>query len=78
MNARIDQILGEALLLEPDDRSVLVVALLDSLDGEDEAAVRKAWAQEICERREQLRSGATTVVPWSEARARAAGGGRHR
>ena len=70
MNARVDHILDEALALEPNDRSALVVALLDSLDGEDEATVAKAWAQEIRERREQLRSGATTAVPWAEARAR--------
>jgi len=70
MNARVDHILDEALSLEPDDRSALVVALLDSLDGEDEATVAKAWASEIRERREQLRSGATTAVPWADARAR--------
>ena len=70
MNARVDHILDEALSLEPGDRSALIVALLDSLDGEDEGSVTTAWAQEIRERREQLRSGATTAVPWAEARAR--------
>jgi putative addiction module component (TIGR02574 family) len=70
MNARVDHLLDEALALGPDERSALVVALLDSLDGEDEATVTKAWADEIRQRRDELRSGAATAVPWAEARAR--------
>ena len=56
--------------LEPDERSALVAALLDSLDGEDEATVTKAWADEICRRKGELRSGAASAVPWAESRAR--------
>ena len=70
MNARVDHLLDEALALEPDERSALVVALLDSLDGEDEATVTKAWADEIRRRKDELRSGAASAVPWAEARAR--------
>ena len=70
MNARVDHLLDEALALDPDERSALVVALLDSLDGEDETATTKAWAEEIRRRRDELRSGAATAVPWEEARAR--------
>ena len=70
MNARVDHILDEALALAPDDRSALLVALLDSLDGEDEANVAKAWAEEVRVRREQLRAGVTEPVPWADARAR--------
>ena len=69
MNARVDHLLDEALASEPDERSTLVVALLDSLDGEDEATVAKTWAEEIRQRKDELRSGASTVVPWAEARA---------
>jgi len=70
MNARVDHLLDEALALEPDERSALVVALLDSLDGEDEATVTKAWADEIRQRKDELRSGAASTVPWADARAR--------
>jgi putative addiction module component (TIGR02574 family) len=70
MNARVDHLLDEALALEPDERSALVAALLDSLDGEDEATVTKAWADEIRRRKDELRSGASSAVPWAEARAR--------
>ena len=42
----------------------------DSLEGEDEATIGKAWADEIRRRKNALRSGATQAVPWPEARAR--------
>lgn len=70
MSARIDHLIDEALALAPDERSAIVVALLDSLDGEPEAIVAKAWADEICRRRSELRAGTVQAVPWSEARAR--------
>ena len=73
MNARVDHLLDEALALEPDERSALVVALMDSLDGEDEATVTKAWAEEIRRRKDELRTRAATAVPWAEARARLTG-----
>jgi len=70
MNARVDHLIDEALALDPSERSAVVIALLDSLDGEDEASVAKAWADEIRQRKSDLRSGATQAVPWAEARAR--------
>jgi putative addiction module component (TIGR02574 family) len=70
MNARVDHLIDEALALAPDERSAVVVALLDSLDGEDDATIGKAWADEIRQRKNALRSGAAQAVPWAEARAR--------
>ena len=71
MNARIDHLIDEALALEPDERSAVVIALLDSLDGEDDsAAVARAWADEIRQRKRDLRSGASQAVSWADARAR--------
>jgi putative addiction module component (TIGR02574 family) len=70
MNARIDHLLDEALALRPDERSALALALLDSLDLEDEATVSRAWAEEIARRKAELRCGRTQAVPWSQARAR--------
>jgi hypothetical protein len=51
MNPRVDDLLDEALALAPDERSALVVALPESLGGEDEATVTKAWAEEIRQRK---------------------------
>lgn len=70
MNARIDHLIDEALALEPAERSALLLALIDSLGGEDEETVGKAWAEEIRRRKAELLSGATQAVPWHEARAR--------
>lgn len=70
MNARIDHLIDEALSLAPDERSAVVVALLDSLDGDDEGTVAAAWANEIGRRKTELRSGAAQTVPWAEAKAR--------
>ena len=70
MNARIDHLLDEALSLPTDDRSALVVALLDSLEGSDDASLSEAWRQEIHRRRAGLRDGTIVPVPWAEARAR--------
>lgn len=70
MNARVDHLIDEALALAPDERSAIVVALLDSPDGYDETTVAKAWAEEIELRRQELRSGASETVPWDEAHAR--------
>lgn len=47
LNARVDHLLEEALGLPTDERSALVVALLDSLEGTDDAAVSDAWRTEV-------------------------------
>ncbi len=72
MNARVEHLIDEALALAPDERSAVVLALLDSLDGEDETTVAKAWADEIRQRKDALRSGMAQAAPWAEARARLA------
>jgi putative addiction module component (TIGR02574 family) len=73
MNTHVGHVIDEALALAPDERSAVVVALLDSLDGDDASTVTKAWAVEIQQRRNDLRSGATKAMPGNEARSRLAG-----
>ena len=70
MNARVDHLLDEALSLPTEDRSALVVALLDSLEGSDDASISEAWRTEIRRRKAGLRDGSILPVPWAEARAR--------
>ena len=70
MNARIDSLLNEALALAADERSALVIALLDSLEVEHEGTIGKAWAEEIRQRKSALSSGVTQAVPWPEVQAR--------
>lgn len=70
MNARVHHLLDEALGLPTDERSALVVALLDSLEGADDATVSEAWRAEVMQRRAQLRAGQVRAVPWADAKAR--------
>ena len=70
MNARVDHLLDEALGLPTDERSALVVALLDSLESADDATVSEAWRAEVKRRRAQLRAGQVRAVPWADAKAR--------
>ena len=72
MNARVDNLLDEALTLPTDERSALVVALLDSLEGSEDPSISEAWHVEIERRRAGLRDGSTVAVPWAAARARLA------
>ena len=70
MNARVNLLLDEALQLPPEERTAMVLALLDSLDVDDEVTAVRAWADEIRRRKADLKSGAATAIPWSEAQAR--------
>lgn len=59
-------------MLACEDRSMLALALLDSLQGEqnDEADVERAWITEARRRAQLLRDGLTKTVPWAEAKTR--------
>lgn len=70
MNNHLDHVIDEALALIPQERSAVLLALLDSLEGDDETVVSKAWAAEIVQRKADLQSGVANSVPWAEARAR--------
>lgn len=70
MNARVDNLLIEALALPTDEHSALVVALLDSLEGSDDAAISDAWREEFRQRKQALKNGTLAVVPWADARGR--------
>lgn len=70
MNARVDHLLDEALGLPTDERSALVVALIDSLEGADDPSLTEVWRAEIMQRRADLRAGIVSTVSWAEAKAR--------
>ncbi|MBW6495763.1 MAG: addiction module protein [Burkholderiaceae bacterium] len=70
MNARVDYLLGEALGLPTDQRSALVVALIDSLEAVDDPSLTEVWWSEIMRRRADLRAGIVNTVSWTEAKAR--------
>ena len=70
MNARMDHLLDEALELPTEERSALVVALLDSLDGDPDDSSAEAWREELRKRRKELRAGTVAAVPWADVKVR--------
>jgi len=70
MNARVDDLLHEALESPDDQRSALVVAVLDSLEGSADPPISEAWRDEVRRRQQELREGSVKPVPWSEAKVR--------
>ena len=70
MNSRVDHVFDEALELPTEERSALVVALLDSLDGNPDASISEAWREEVRKRRNALHAGTVKAVPWAAVKAR--------
>ncbi|NMG69305.1 addiction module protein [Parazoarcus communis] len=70
MNAHVDHILDDALGLPPDQRSALIVVLLDSLEGSQDDSITDAWRQEVRARQAALRAGTSQALCWTEARVR--------
>lgn len=70
MNARIDHVLLEALALGPEERSLVVLSLLDSLqgDGATDDAVTASWIAEARRRDDDIHAGRAKAVPLDEMR----------
>ncbi|MCB9465732.1 MAG: addiction module protein [Candidatus Eisenbacteria bacterium] len=68
MNEAARHIIDEALKLKLAERAEVAAELLASLDGEPEADIEEAWAEEIERRIERIRSGMAKGRPWSEVR----------
>lgn len=71
MKTRADSVLVEALALAPDERSVIALSLVDSLQGDatPEEEITKAWVAEACKRSADIRSGHAASIPIDEFRA---------
>ena len=71
MNAHTDHVLLEALALDPEERSLVALSLLDSLqgDGAPEEEITQAWVSEARRRSDDLRAGRTTAISLDEFRA---------
>jgi putative addiction module component (TIGR02574 family) len=68
----VQQIAHSALALSVADRGHLAQQLLESLEPGCDVAradVDATWCAEVERRREAIRSGETTLLPWEEARA---------
>ena len=65
-----NDILADALCLEPDARADLVAELLASLDGPADPGAEAAWDAEIERRIAAIETGTIRLEPWSDVKRR--------
>ena len=65
-----NDVLADALRLEPDSRAEVASELLASLDGPTDPDADAAWDAEIERRIEAIEAGAIGLEPWSEVKRR--------
>jgi len=69
MGRKLDELFREASELSDRERAELAALLLESLEGEPDADVEAAWAEEIARRVRQLDDGEVQTIPWGQVRA---------
>jgi putative addiction module component (TIGR02574 family) len=70
MSATVNELLRQALELEPKARAELAALLLDSVQAEPKEVVDSAWAAEVARRVRELESGSVATIPWEDVRDR--------
>jgi putative addiction module component (TIGR02574 family) len=64
MSPQVSELLEKALALSTQDRGLLIDRLIESLDeGPVEEGVEEAWAEEIKNRVDEIRSGKAKLIP---------------
>ena len=69
MTDAAEQLFDEAMNLSTEERSELVLRLLDAM-GETRPELEAAWVAEARQRLAELDAGQTDLSPWHEAQAR--------
>lgn len=70
MTRNTERLLDEALRLPEGDRAELAAKLIESLDGEPDADVDAAWAEEIERRCAAVDAGDAVTSDWEAVRSR--------
>ena len=70
MTREVAELFEEASQLPEAERAELAGLLIESLEGEPDAGVEAAWAEEIERRVRQIDSGEVKTIPWEEVRAK--------
>jgi len=65
-----NDVLADALRLEPDSRAEIAAELLASLDGPAEPDAEAAWDAEIARRIAAIEAGTIRLEPWSDVKRR--------
>jgi len=70
MSKAPNEVLADALRLEPDARVDVAAELLASLDGPVDPDAESAWDAEIERRIEAIEAGTIRLEPWSDVKRR--------
>ena len=70
MRKPLDELLAQALRLDPKDRAELASELLASLDGPEDLDAQAAWEDEIQRRVAALEAGTLRLEPWEAVKIR--------
>ena len=70
MSKATDDVLANALRLEPDSRAKVAEELLASLDGPADPDAEVAWDAEIERRIAAIEAGTLRLEPWAEVKRR--------
>ena len=68
MSVTVDELLRQALELDPKAREELATLLLESVPAESQEEVDAAWEATIRRRVQELESGAVQTIPWEDVR----------
>ena len=68
MSTTMDELLRQALELEPKAREELATLLLESVPTDSAEEVEAAWEATIRRRVRELETGAVKTIPWAEVR----------
>lgn len=69
MSDAANKLYDEALKLDPEERSVLALRLLDSV-GAPEESIEQAWLEEVRNRLTDIDAGRVKLAPWDDAKNR--------
>lgn len=70
MSKPSNDVLADALRLEPDARAEVAAELLASLDGPVDPDAETAWDAEIERRIEAIEAGTVALEPWADVKRR--------
>jgi putative addiction module component (TIGR02574 family) len=70
MHKAANEVLADALRLEPEARAAVAAELLASLDGPPDPDAEAAWDAEIDRRIAAIEAGTIQLEPWSEVKRR--------
>lgn len=69
MTLQVSEVLEKALTLSTQERGLLINRLIESLDeGPAEEGVEEAWAEEVKNRVDDIRSGNVKMIPGEQVR----------